>query len=1468
MEETSPRPAASAVAPTELRLTLCTRGRSPVDVVASVPANLRVFELAESLSSFVDRDGESLTGIWSLRLGMLLHDEHRVVDCHIRDGDGVLLLGEEEALPRSSGRAATAAELRVVAGPGAGMTLALTGGAKVVGRDADEADLAVPDPSLSRRHLVVQGTWRDGVTVGDAGSTNGSTLDGEPVEEHSALPLNPGRLLRAGRSLMTLAGPRPPGVSRAVSLKGSVVEFNRPPRMARRFDPPQLRVPAPPTEPHRNRLPFAAALVPLVMGVVLWLVLDQVVMLLFAAMSPVMVLWTFIEDRRGGRKTNREGVQEFRSQVADVTSRLAEERLREQAFRRAQLPDIGTLCARVARLEPELWERRLGDPDLLHLRIGTADLPSEVSATLDAGGPPALRDEALTAFEHTRALESIPVGLSLLEIGSLGLCGARTPMLAGARALALQTALLHSPEEVSICCAIHAEDIAELDFLKWLPHARPRGELDGGSLARGPERTDELLNALSAYIAERERETDPGRLQPQVSSRIVLLLDGRLPVDRARVAEIGRRGPAIGVHLVWLGSDPRQVPGACGAVVEYSELRPALTLRVTDEGRELADVGVDGVPVDVAQRAARAMCSIRDVTGTSEAGTVPDRLSLLDLLDEAADPDSLMARWQRPTTGLAAPVGLAGSGPVAIDLREDGPHALVAGTTGAGKSEMLQTLIATLAASHPPNRLSFLLIDYKGGAAFAACARLPHTVGMVTDLDGHLTRRALISLDAELRQRERLLRDAGAKDLVDMERIAPERAPASLVIVVDEFATLAKEVPEFVEGVVDVAQRGRSLGLHLVLATQRPAGVVSESIKANTNIRLALRVASPQDSDDVVAAPDAARISRAQPGRAFLRTGHSEMREVQVAYAGATTPVSEDESGSATVRPFAFDPSTVTVAAPRTGSDEDSSPGTTDLERVVAAVRQAARTARITSPPSPWLPALPEQLALERSGDEPEDGTAAIGRLDEPNRQRQRPLVLDLERDGGPLVFGGPGSGKTVLLRTLACSLALRASPDELHIYGLDCAGRGLGLLEALPQCASVVTAEDEERVVRLFSRLRAEIDDRRRLFAQRSASGLQEFRRHAGAAAPPRILLLLDGYAGFAAQFERFALGELVDALPRLIVDGRGVGVHVAITADRRTAVPGALMGSVSTRILLRLASEEEYVALGVDLHVARGLRPPPGRGLLPDGTELQIALAGGDPAGEAQANALREIASELHERHPGRQAPPVGSLPLELDVAGLRPPSAPWRAVVGVEGDRLEPVELDLSYGHALVAGPYRSGRTTALRTLATSLMASTPSLEAHVICPRQSALLELSGWASTARGEACDEAGQRLAELVSSRSGKPSEPPMLVVVDDAPDFADAMGATAFEQVIRRGRDVGVRVLASGEPRAVAGQYGGWLRELRKDGIGLLLEPNSELDGDLLGARLPRYQAAAFPPGRGYLISGGTIKLVHVAR
>ncbi|WP_416447335.1 FtsK/SpoIIIE domain-containing protein [Leucobacter sp. HNU] len=310
-------------------------------------------------------------------------------------------------------------------------------------------------------------------------------------------------------------------------------------------------------------------------------------------------------------------------------------------------------------------------------------------------------------------------------------------------------------------------------------------------------------------------------------------------------------------------------------------------------------------------------------------------------------------------------VGQGSDGPVEIDLRTHGPHALVGGTTGSGKSEFLQTWILSLAANYAPDRLTFLLVDYKGGAAFADCVALPHTVGLVTDLTPHLVRRALTSLRAELRTREELLNEKGAKDLIALERRGDPEAPPTLVIVIDEFAALVSEIPEFVDGVIDVAQRGRSLGLHLVMATQRPAGVIKDNLRANTNLRIGLRMADPADSSDVLGVPDAADFAAEIPGRAAVKIGAARLRHFQAGYLGGRAD--SDRQEVVEVRDLGFAERAPWALAPEVRSEpERRGRGPRDIEVLAGNIRTAAKIAEVRQPRRPWVDQLPTVLPLER----------------------------------------------------------------------------------------------------------------------------------------------------------------------------------------------------------------------------------------------------------------------------------------------------------------------------------------------------------------------------------------------------------------------------------------------------------------------------------------------------------------------
>ena len=441
-----------------------------------------------------------------------------------------------------------------------------------------------------------------------------------------------------------------------------------------------------------------------------------------------------------------------------------------------------------------------------------------------------------------------------------------------------------------------------------------------------------------------------------------------------------------------------------------------------------------GVSGATARACALALARFEDADLQLAGGALPGYVSLFSLLSvAAADGAELRERWRssgRQTT-LAATFALSEDGPLAIDLVADGPHGLIAGTTGAGKSELLRSLVAALAAEHPPSRVNFVLVDYKGGSAFAECAELPHTVGMVTDLDEHLGERALLSLEAELRYRERVLREHRASDLIEHDRlVADGRAEPlpRLLVIIDEFATLAAELPDFVPSLVGIAQRGRSLGVHMILATQRPSGAVNENIRANTNLRVCLRVQTPQDSTDVIDSPAAAKIPRTQPGRAQVRLGPSELIPVQTALVTGTT--ASGPSAAVAMQPFVLG-----EHGPRNGDDQATEGTRSDLQRLVAAANDACAGAE--PPRRPWLAPLPGEVDLERllelGPPRPLGGerglSVPLALADDPEAQAQYPVGWNLSA-GNLLMYGIGGSGTTTALGTVALALADTTDPD------------------------------------------------------------------------------------------------------------------------------------------------------------------------------------------------------------------------------------------------------------------------------------------------------------------------------------------------------------------------------------------------------------------------------------------------------
>ncbi|MFJ7338771.1 FtsK/SpoIIIE domain-containing protein [Streptomyces sp. NPDC101110] len=1364
-------------------------------------------------------------------------------------------------------------ELRVAGGPGSGRVVRLGVGAATAG-SAPTCSLPLPDASLPAVALRLTIDLKGNVTLTPEQAAAGVRLNDDAVTAGTPWPL--GGVVGVGDSLLVLDKVAEPDAHLSLMSEGGLA-YNRPPRLSPLRPRRRLAVPVPPSKSERARFQFIMAFMPMLFGLAMYFFTKQIYMLLFCLMSPLMMLGQWISENREGKKKHKTSLKQYKKDLAAYESELVTLSKEEQRARREDNPDPAEVLLFATGPRRRLWERRLTDPDAMQLRIGLGALPSDVELVFARGG--SAHDEEPP---EPPVLPDVPVTLPFARLGVVGIAGDRARALATARWLSVQAAVLHSPRDLSlVSLAATPAAGAEWHWAHWLPHTNPdEGQdcvalvgFDSEGISR---RVNELLNELARRKAAREQHNMTGQLYPDAN--VLLILDGARLLRRVPgVPQLLTEGPQYGIFALCIDEDERLLPEECKAVVAWSP-DAAHHVRVRGYGLEaVGDVLADQVPYEWCELLARSLAPVRDVSRDDADSALPTSARLLNLLNMPNPAGTDVERiWQAGGSTTAAPIGLAADGAFVLDIRRDGPHALVAGTTGAGKSELLQTIIASLAVANRPDALNYVLIDYKGGSAFMDCARLPHTVGMVSDLDAHLTERALASLAAELHRRERILFDAAAKDIEDYNdtrKLRPELEPMPrLVLVIDEFASLVAELPDFIAGLVDIARRGRSLGVHLILATQRPAGVVSADIRANTNLRIALRVTDAAESMDVIDAPDSGAIAKSTPGRMYVRSGAQSLVGVQSARIGGRRPATGQTGPKATLIPLPWN----AYARPLPKRDEAEDDGTmvTDLAVLVDAVREGAERMGFGEQRSPWLPPLAESVTLDElsaygvAPAAPADDVAPIpyGLVDLPAKQSRVPVSLDLVHGEHTLLLGGARSGRSTALRTLAGSLARNTSPLDVHVYGIDCGSNALLPLVRLPHVGAVVTRDEPDRARRLIQRLQVEVARRQQLLAMEGASSAAEQRAGAGPEDRlPWMVLLLDSWEGFASTFENYNYGQLLEAAQRLFREGSAAGLKVVMTADR-SGLSGHVSSAFSDRLVMRFADPNDYSTAGLQAReIPKNM--PPGRALRITDTgvdETQIGLLAQDPAGQAQVRALREIAEEARTRY-GRV--PAGRRPLRVDALPSRitaseamaldpdfvPPSPLW-ALLAVGGDELHPIGIDLEENGPgfVIAGPPKSGRSTALLCAAESLLrAGTPLV---VVTPRRSPLRDLEGREGVLGVLNAESSSDDLEELQDQLDQRP----YVVVVDDAELLYDTSLDEPLEGVIRQGADGGVGLLAAGTTDSLSSQYRGFAVEARKSRNGMLLTPQSSSDGELFGLRLPANSGGG-AAGSGLFVAGG---------
>lgn len=829
------------------------------------------------------------------------------------------------------------------------------------------------------------------------------------------------------------------------------------------------------------------------------LILGQPMFLLFGALGATVAIGSWATQRIAAARKFRVVTAEFEQVQTLHEQDVVRERL---AWRRHQLATVPTVDRAVRTLverDSSLWTRRATHPDAFLVAIGMTPGESDLPVAADLGA-----------------------GCRLSLLGPFG--------GAVARSLIVQLAASCGPADLHI--TIVTDRPARWDSVRNLPHIA----LPDGSAAIVAE------TGLSAVLEDLAGHTAHGGHNLLVTDQPSLLATRTSPLRRA----IGdaRRDALIVLRPAAGPAADAAVPHICNSVLTTTA--GPLARWVPDVHRTMLPQHV--VLVGVGDRTtARCAAAIRGLVDPEDplsvASVVPRQLSLAELLQRdgttALTPAAIAATWAAAVTDPApcTAIGMAADGVVDVDLVRDGPHGLIAGTTGAGKSELLRSLVAGMAAAASPQHLTFILIDYKGGATFDACAALPHVVGMVTDLDDQLADRALRSLQAELRRREEVLREHGVADLAELRAQAPTVTMPRLVVVIDEFAALVAEQPTFLHALVGVAQRGRSLGVHLLLATQRPSGVITDDIRANTNLRLALRLQDTADAIDVVGIAAPAHLPRGLPGRAVLRLGNDEHLTFQTAQ----------------------------CTAPRADG------GDTELAVLVRAICDAARLAEIAPPTAPWQPSLP--AVLTRDDLQADD---AIGLVDEPDRQRATSLRWS-SADGHLAIAGSPGSGVTSTLLTL-CQTTLTSRSDT-DVYVIDARDDARwDAVAAHPNCVAIVRLGENERLLRLLHRLHVRVHERR-----------DDARA---------VVVIVDGLDALRRSLDDVRIASEYEALEQVLAVADGGDVTIVAGAEVAAALPTAFLGRCPARWALHLHEPHDAVLLGI---AAKNVPPPiPGRAVI----------------------------------------------------------------------------------------------------------------------------------------------------------------------------------------------------------------------------------------------------------------------------
>ncbi len=1188
--------------------------------------------------------------------------------------------------------------------------------------------------------------------------------------------------------------------------------------------------------------------------------------------------------RRGARKSLQAERASYKSYLESVQRRLAEVAKLQVQYNQRLYPEPRSLPAIVAQRQL-LWERRPAARDFLHVRIGTAPMAlcCEISFQEDykANYVSDLLQAARDIVTQQSYIDAQPLTISLGSLGVLSVAGPHAESSAFVRSILAQIIAFHAPGEVRILACFPPPTSQEWDWLKWTPHTRllrPIKKMrptDPEPYCMLASTTDDLQRLLDTQVKpelERRQKFKKEKLASQSETarnqhipHLVLLLDyfshsgtlARVP----GLEELMVSGTQVGITVICLVTSQEHEPATTRARLKLTPLMEHHQLsykETTPEGREIEFITPDAIDTTVCQSMARMLTPLQLIDREAEIDFAQD-IGLLALHAIPSVEQLEMAQyWQRRDEKqlLRVPIGIQKNGPLLLDLKEMaaggyGPHGLVVGATGSGKSELLRTAVISLALTHDPLTLNLVLVDFKAGAAFADLESLPHVAGVITNLenDPQAINRMYASLLGEQQRRQNMLSRAGNLANIRQYQAKWRRDPEGmepmpyLLIIVDEFAQLIASYEDFLALFVKLGQVGRSLGMHMMLATQRVDEGRIQALEGHLRYRICLRTFRPEESSSVIGTPDAYYLPPA-PGSGYFKVDE----DIYTAFKTAliSTPYVPPEKQQ--VNPLdlicifnstgQFLPYQTANTVPRKEEEEET---VSEMSVVVERIGRTPAPAKGWRVHFVWQPplgtAIPLGYVLGRYGANgqrkllPGSLCVPIGMLDRPAEQIQSPAEIDFSGVGGHLaVVGAPQSGKSTFLRTLLASFMLTHTPREVQIYGIDFGGGLLRIFEGAPHVGAICGRADREKMRRVLRRLTQLVADREMLFVEREIDSMSVYRqmRRQGKLEDQEfgdVFLVVDNFGQVQVDLESSDADSIEDIIA-LIANGLTYGVHVVLATNLWSEIRMRLRSNIGTRLELRLNDPTDS---DIDPRLAAMIPAgTPGRGLHPSKWFFQTALplikSASDSAFSMQQE-LEQLIQGARQSWQGSVAPPIRVLPSEVRwqdlviVKGQEPLGVP----VGLEELRLDPLYIDLvgDDPHMLILGDRECGKTTLLRAWMRGIERRyTPEQARIVLIDYRKKLLEFSRsehlltYAVTP--EQVEEAVRLLKEELEQRLKQSLQQPLDLMSEPQPwdglhyyIFADDYEIVAtqspqnsnplnpLESLMQSGHDIGLHVV-----------------------------------------------------------------------